>query len=145
MKFFKIITLSSMILIASGCNAQQGKEDRVLSMLNEFYTAYSKVSFRIEDAQKVDSLQEKYCTEELRKEAKEWYGDGHDLLTNDWGIEEKDIKTMEIKKDVSKNDTYIVTYTTFLDNPGNIPQKKDVSLQVSVVKEDEKYKIDKVW
>mgnify|MGYP001411124475 CR=1 FL=1 len=145
MKFLKIITLSFVILIANGCNAQSGTENRVLSMLKEFYIAYSKVSFRIEDAQKVDSLQEKYCTEELRKEAKEWYGDGHDLLTNDWGIEEKDIKTIEIKKDVSKSDTYIVTYTTFLDNPGNIPPKKDVRLQVTVVKENDGYKINKVW
>ncbi|MCI0523538.1 MAG: hypothetical protein L0Y37_07795, partial [Bacteroidales bacterium] len=139
--------------ISSGCNAQNGmtKEKEIVEMLKTFYESQgaiwsipaSEISTILFE-QKLDSLAEMYSTPKLRKEATEWLDDGHDLFTNDWGIRSKDIGTIEIKRDMSKNDAYIVTYTTFLDNPGNNPQKKYVTLNVTVVMDGKSYKIDSV-
>ena len=71
MKFLKFLVLSSMILECSGCNGQTNINDKQpISMLKEFYTTYINVSLRVEDLHKVDSLQQKYCTPQLKKEAK---------------------------------------------------------------------------
>lgn len=144
MKILKILVLSSMILIGNGCNAQTGKSDKAISMLKEFYTAYSKVSLKIEDLPKVDSLQEKYCTPQLRKEAKKYLEDGHDLLTDDWGMSKESLTSMTVVKD-TKEYTYVVSYIvdSYPVAPDK-PVKKKVVLQVTVIKEGENFKIDSV-
>lgn len=146
MKILKFLALSFMILVGNGCNAQTNVNDKQsIFMLKEFYTAYSKVSLRIEDLPKVDSLQEKYCTLQLRKEAKKYLEDGHDLLTDDWGISKESLTSMGITKDSTKENTYVVSYIvdSYPVAPDK-PVKKQVKLYVTVIKEGESYKIDSV-
>jgi len=136
-----------MILIgSSGCNGQTNVNDKqAISMLKKFYTAYSNVSLRIEDLHKVDSLQEKYCTPQLRKEAKEYLQDGHDLLTDDWGISKESLTSMKIIKEPTKENIYVVSYIvdSYPVAPDK-PVKKQVNLYITVVKEVESYKIASV-
>lgn len=137
--------ICAMLLNFNGCYAQPNNDSRIILMLKEFYTAYSEISFRSEDIPKVDSLQEKYCTSQLRKEAKRYLQDGHDLLTDDWGISKESLSSMKITKDPAKEKTYIVSYIvdSYPVAPDK-PVKKQVVLHITVVKEDELYKIDSV-
>ncbi len=151
MKILKILALSSMIFIGNGCNAQTGEDDRVISMLKEFYIAHSNI-WSIHPSQispndfdkKLDSLAEKYCTPQLRKEAKKYLEDGHDLLTDDLGMSKESLNSLSVVKDAKEN-TYVVSYT--VDSYPVAPEKpvkKQVVLHVTVVKEGENYKIASV-
>lgn len=116
-------------------------------MLTEFFTTYSKI-WSINPGpnrmsyKPLDSLQKIYCTQKIRKEAKEWFDDGHDLLTNDSGIDIESIKSMTIAKDTKNNMSYFVSYEVieFPVSPNN-PIKGKIILHVNVVKEKDKYKI----
>ncbi|WP_423129758.1 hypothetical protein [Gaoshiqia sp. Z1-71] len=138
-----------MMFSISGCNAQDNAGDKCTSMLREFYTNYSKIwAIKPVPLPKdhyiiIDSLQEKYCTQKLRKEAKEWFEDGHDFLTNDWGIDVESLETMTIIKDTTKENTYIVSYIvdSYPVTPDN-PVKKQVVLYVTVAKEGESCRLD---
>lgn len=133
-----------MILIGNGCNAQTGKGDNAISTLKEFYTAYSKLSLKIDDLPKVDSLQEKYCTIQLRNEAKKYLEDGHDLLTDDWSISKESLTSMTVVKDTIEY-SYVVSYIvdSYPVAPDK-PVKKQVVLHVTVIKEGKNFKIDSV-
>jgi len=152
MKIFKILALSSMILIGNGCNAQTGEGDKAISMLKEFYIAHSFIwsippsSISPNDFdKKLDSLTGKYCTPQLRKEAKEYLQDGHDLLTDDWGISKESLTSMKITKESTQENTYVVSYIvdSYPVAPDK-PVKKQVTLHVTVVKEGEIYSIASV-
>lgn len=143
----KLIILFGMhlMLFFNFCNAQKSEDNKEgIFTLKEFYTAYSKFRFRVEYIPSIDSLFKKYCTSRLQKDAKKYMQYGHDLLTNDWGINSEDIQTLVIRKDISRDNRYIITYTTFLDNPDGILQKKDVVLYVTLIKEGKTYNIDSV-
>ena len=139
------------VITLGGCNSQNNASDKCIIMLKEFYTTYCKI-WNIRPIPhpndhyiKIDSLQEKYCTQRLRKEAKEWFFDGHDLLTNDWGIDIESLETMKIIQDSIEEKTYIVSYVvdSYPIAPDK-PIKKQVVLHVTVVKEGENYMIDSV-
>ena len=117
---------------------------QALQMLKEFYSARSTVKFIVKDSARWDSIQKKYCTQKLIKKAKEWYDDGHDLFTNDWGIDIESLKTMTILKDSTKENTYAVLYIVNFQVSPNKREKKKVTLHVGVVEESENYKITSV-
>ncbi|MGZ3860978.1 MAG: hypothetical protein ACXVMS_15670 [Flavisolibacter sp.] len=138
-----------MGFINNGCIAQGNNSDKqVIKMLTEFYTTYSKI-WSIKPGphfgmlyKRLDSLQKIYCIQKIRKEAKEWFDDGHDLLTNDFGIDVESIKSMTIAKDTTKVKSYLVSYEVieFPVSP-NKPIKERITLHVNVVNEEDKYKI----
>lgn len=140
-----------MLFVINACGAQNNTNDIHITMLKEFYTEYCKqwavkpVPHPSDLYIKLSSLLEKYCTLKLRTEAKEWFDDGHDLLTNDWEIDVESLNTMTIVRDTGKENTYVVSYIvdSFPESP-NKPEKKRVSLYVGIVKEGENYRIDSV-
>jgi len=151
-KMKKMIYLITTIFLiqSSWFSAQYNNSDNIIiAMLNEFYVGYSNIwsipslSPDILD-RKLDSIQEKYCTLRLRSEAKRYLEDGHDLLTNDYGIGIESLKTLAIIKDSVKENSYIVNYNVVNSDATNKPVRQHVSLNVFVVKEKGIYKIDKV-
>lgn len=140
-----------MLCINNGCAAQSSSNDDNIRMLKDFYTEYCKL-WSIKPVPlpnvlylKLDSLQKRYCTQKIRTEAKEWFDDGHDLFTADWGIDVESLSTMSIVKDTVKENTYVVSYivNAFPVSPDK-PEKKKVSLYVGVIRDAESYKINSV-
>lgn len=107
MKLFKYLT-AVFFLISSSINlyAQNYDADTLaIGMLKKFYAAYGELKITIKDRRKLDSLQKKYCTNELQKLAKQSFGDGYDIMTHDWGISPEALKSLTVKKDLSKKIT----------------------------------------
>ena len=130
--------------LLTNCNCANAQNQPALQMLKKFYTARSSVKFIEKDSAKWNSIQKIYCTQKIRKEAKEWYDDGHDLFTNDLGIDIESLKTLTIIKDPTKENNYVVSYIVNFHVSPNEWEKKKVTLHVCVVKEDESYKIASV-
>ncbi len=143
MKKQSLILLFAISIVVS--RAQDSSSDKqAVQMLKEFYTAYSTVKFVVKDSAKWNSLQKRYSTKKLSKEAKEWYNDGHDLYTNDWGIDIESLKNMTIIKDATKANSYIISYIVSTTDPSNNPIKKKVILHVTAQKDDGSCKIASV-
>jgi hypothetical protein len=146
----KLLFFILLIAIAFVSKAQNNASDKqAIQMLKEFYTAHCKIwtvkpplppeTFNV----KLDSLQKKYCTQKIRKEAKKGLDDvGYDLLTGDWGIDIESLKTMTVVKDSTKGNTYIVSYTVvgYPQSPTK-PVKEHVILHVTLIKENGELKI----
>lgn len=145
MKIFKLILFCAIALTNFKCHAQNKSDDKqAITMLKEFYEAHAKIwsipPSNISPAtfdKKLDSLAGRYCTPKLRKEVKKYLQDGYDLLTDDKGISNESLATMEIKKDTIEENIYIVSYSKVSD-------KKQVILHVTVVKEGNNYKISSI-
>jgi hypothetical protein len=148
MKILKLFFIVYIIaLVNSGCQAQQGVDEKqAIAMLKEFYTAYNTVwttNHGPSKKEKLDSLQNKYCTQNLITKIREPYLD-HDLLISDSYTEPEYLSTLSVIKDLTKINGYIVSYKA----PNTDPQGKDyieqITIHVTVVKERESYKIDSV-
>jgi len=90
-------------------------------------------------------LYQKYCSKDfcnyLMEELEE-NGVGHDLLTADYGMDENSIKSMRIQKVV--DGVYRVFWIVYREAPNLKIRRYNVALEVRMVKEDGKYKIDDV-
>ena len=151
-----ILSLIALSLLFNSCTwtqtAQNNTQDeQAVSMLKEFYIAHSNIwsMFRTDIplkvvGEKLDSLAEKYCTLQLRIEAKKYLENGgFDVLTDERGISKESLTSMEITKDITKKNIYIVSYYHMQSSPAKLV-KCHVFLYVKVVKEDYVYKIDSV-
>ncbi|MDB4582935.1 hypothetical protein N9164_07280 [Draconibacterium sp.] len=143
--------LIGLVTISISCVYPQKNDKQAISMLEEFYTIYNSAwSSNIDSAtllEKLDSLQQEYCTDSLRKKLKNLsntYGLDHDLLINDYYADSTSLRTLSIVRDSSKDNCYVVTYIVNIEDPTNNPIEQKVTLYVTVVKEEEGYKIDDV-
>ena len=125
-------------------------EQQIIDMLTNFYTAYNSVWINTPVStpanvlhEKLDSLQEKYCSVKLRDKAKRYFEYGQDLLTNDLGsvYANEDLK---VEKDSVKENSYIVSFVASNSDVSGKLIKQKVVLHVSVIKVGEGYKIDEV-
>lgn len=129
-------------------NAQNGTNNEIVSFLSEFYSEYSNVRHRVENIPTLDSLQEKYCSKKFNLRLKKNFensGLDHDLLTADWGIRQEYLSTLKITQAPTSIDSYLVSYI-IEDFPVSFTETAPylIELKVTVVKEDEGYKIDGV-
>ena len=145
-----MLAITSILIFFTSCHAQD-EEKQAISMLNEFYVAYNRVSAESElDVLKarLDSLQQKYCTKRLQKELNkifEVHGLDHDVLLNDVYTEDiESLKTMSITKDKTRENTYLVTYDAVVTGIDYKKINQKVQIYVVVVKEDGNFKIDNV-
>jgi hypothetical protein len=147
----KILFIISFLLIAFVSKAQVKSSDKqAIEILKIFYTAHCRI-WAIKPPpppkifnNKLDSLHAHYCTKKLTKEAKEWLNDGHDLFTDDWGIDIESLKSMTIIKDSVKS-TYVVSYiVTFYPQSPTKPVKEHVVLHVTLTKENGEFKITSI-
>ena len=147
-----IVTLVFMTNVS--CVLPQNEEEQIISMLKEFYVAYNAVwenatSYKREKfEEEVFSLQQKYCSSRLQNEIKKYYEIyklEHDLLTNDFGgtNSEKLKSTLKVKKDTTKENTYVVSYVVEIKTPST-PREEENVIHLTIIKEGDNYKIDKV-
>jgi hypothetical protein len=147
-----IITLVFMTNV--NCVLPQNEEEQIISMLKEFYVSYNAVwenatSYKPEKfEEEVFSLQQKYCSSRLQNEIKKYYEIyklEHDLLTNDFGgtNSEKLKSTLKVKKDTTKENTYVVSYVVEIKTPST-PREEENVIHLTIIKEGDNYKIDKV-
>ena len=143
--FFCLVVVFAFCI---GCtNAQNEKNNQVICMLTEFYSEYSKFWYPTDGIQVLDSLQNKYCSNNFRRKLqKEFHENGlnHDLLTDDWSINLESLNTLEIMAHSIESGTYIVSYVIGLVNATTTPVKHIISFKVKVINEDGNYKIDEV-
>jgi len=121
----------------SFARAQSNSSDKqVLTMLKEFYTNYITVVSNGAEPKMILSLQKKYCTSDLLKKIPKLIEQSDSdpfLKAQDSNTEF--LKTLSIRKDLKKSNTYIVSY---------IADKK-ITINLIVIHENETFKIAKVW
>lgn len=154
MKIRSSFILGVMITFISSCGQAQNRTDekQAEEMLLQFYSKhfYLWENTPVNDAvpfnvlsNRLDSLMQIYCTSKLRNEAREALNNvGADWLTNNLvGYLNESLK---IEKNVTKENCYLVSFiASYKDAPGG-PDKKQVTFQVTVVKDGESYKIAEV-
>ena len=129
--------------------AQSPNEDKqIISMLKEFYTAHTTVwesmlnLSPVEFNNKLDSLQEIYCTKRLRIESKKYHKLGFDLLSNNFITTIEKLKsTLKIVRDATKENIYVVSYVIEIGYPSK-PREEEHFIHLVVIKENDSYKID---
>jgi hypothetical protein len=97
MKVLPYLLTALFLITFSQAHAQIDSDMQTMHMIKDFYTAYSSLNFKSADRSKLDSLIDKYLTPEEGKKVKEGYNKGHDIMTNDSGINNKSLETMIIK------------------------------------------------
>jgi len=85
------------VFCISQVHAQMNSDMQAMHMIKDFYTAYSSLNFKSANKSKLDSVIDKYLTSEEAKKVKQGYKRGHDIMTNDSGINAKSLETMFIK------------------------------------------------
>lgn len=153
MKILVFISLIYFTFCSSSCIQSQNThyEDEEVKMIKRFYTEFCNVWNNTPSSvpanllnEKIDSLAQGYCTLQIRNKAKEWAEYGQDKYTNDYGIVSESLKKLMITKDSTKVNSYIVYYTTTNSDASGRPVKQEVILHISVIKENDSYKIDDV-
>ncbi|MFZ4771727.1 MAG: hypothetical protein ACOYLO_16205 [Ferruginibacter sp.] len=149
-KRLNLILAIILLLSSYSCVRAQDEEKHIISMLQEFYVAYNTVSancgLNVLET-KLDSLQQKYCSQKFRKELKKFYaihGLDHDILINDVYTEDIENLKISVTKDEKRESTYSVSYFAVVTGMGNKKTNEKVQIIVTVVKEDGIYKIDNV-
>jgi len=142
-----------ILLFNSGCIHAQSEEKEIFKTLKEFYIAYNTVWVtdidQISLMGRLDSLRQEYCSKKLRDELSidyQSHGLDHDRLINDLYADVESIKNLEVKKDVNAKNIYIVVYDaiSYSSSTGK-EMKVENSIRVTVIKENGRFKIDKVW
>ena len=147
-----VFVIAVMFTANISCAQSPNKDKQIISMLKEFYIAHNTVweSMRTlspdEFNNKLDSLQEIYCTKRVIIESKKYHKLGFDLLSNNFITSIEKLKsTLKIVRDTTKENTYIVSYIAEIRDPSVPPRDHENIIHLNVVKENESYKIDKVW
>lgn len=150
-----LFAITILLFPNKACAQSQNENDKIVSMLREFYYSYNAVwgdftSCPIEEFEtKLFSLQQKYCSKKLQSKIKKYYKIykfDHDLLTNDYGGTEIETfeQSLSIVQDTTKEYSYIVSYMVNIEHPSTPRTEKNI-INLTVVKEDGIYKIDEVW
>lgn len=148
-KLIRCFTICIMLIGAVNCNNAQTQkkaqtkddysEEQVVSMLKTFYTSYTTENFKrppLYSQDKVDSIKRKYCKTEVLNLFKDSID--YDPFTHAQMFDIETLKTLSIRKDSERDNLY---YASFLWDY----EKKQVTIKLSVVKEDGDYKIDHVF
>lgn len=147
---FLIVTI---ILISSMSYTHAQNNDKgIIEMLRNFYVAYNRVWSSDYDnlilVNKLDSLQQKYCTKGLQQKLKKLYktdGLDHDVMINDIYTDIESIKSILIIKDLTKDNSYIISYPASIEDASNNKISATVTIHVIVKKINDLYKIESVW
>jgi hypothetical protein len=97
MKVIPCLLTALFLITLNQAHAQINTDMQIMHMIKDFYTAYSSLNFKSTHRSKLDSLINKYLTPEEGKRVKRGYKEGHDILTNDSGINNKSLETMVIQ------------------------------------------------
>jgi hypothetical protein len=136
----KLLYVLLTCLVVLGCtsysNAQStGTSDKeAIKMLKDCYTAYNATwatrkgnTFQ----KKLDSLQQKYCTDQLKRKLKNMAPD-FDLLAYNAYTDVAHLKTLTVIKNPEEEDSYLVSYIQRSSNDAQ-PTDLKVVLHVNVL------------
>ena len=143
---FIIIVLISM---SNKCSSQNVVNKTNIERLEQFYTLYCQIweeqpTVSPEELYgKLDSLQFQYCSERARKEAKEWFFEGHDYFTNDWGIQTESLNSLSIEINQNNSSDFKISYSVeyFPISPYE-KENRQVVLSIRLIEVEGKYVID---
>lgn len=130
-------------------HAQSPSDDQqAIAMLRKFYISYDSAWVNIENPvtlkNKLLSLQQSYCSTTLQSKINVYYtmyGLDHDLILNDIVTDTSTfLNTLTVIKDTTQEYTYIVSFISNINDPGDSSQRL-ISLRVSLVKERNIFKI----
>jgi transposase len=96
MKVLPYLLTTVFLITFYQAHSQESRDMQAMHMIKDFYTAYSSLNYKT-DRNKVDSLIDKYFTPKEGRKIKEGYKKGHDIMTNDNGINKKSLETMVIE------------------------------------------------
>ena len=122
----------------NGVQAQNTPSDKqAIAMIREFYTAYitgwAKQPPTLDDMRKIEALKKRYCTASLLKKIDAQVRPEADPFIFAQDIDTEWLKTMSVKKDVRKFNSYIVSYLSY-------PNSKTI-IHLTVIKQGDKFKI----
>jgi hypothetical protein len=131
----------TMVFITSFGQAQnKSSDEQVIKMLTDFYSSYITTFSEMPSSAntaKQKALKKKYCTATLLKKIEK------DELDYDPFLKAQDsdtewLKTLVVRKNPKKPNGYLVSYR----DPNN---NTTISMNVSVIKENDRFKINAVW
>ena len=133
---FFLITINTTFLSA------QSQKEQVIAMIKEFYSAYiTEVSGSnplIVSEKKLDSLQKTHCTTKLLQLLPDIIIEtGADPFLKAQDSNLKCLETLTVKKDLTINNGYIVSYM-------DVYSKKLITMWLIVVKKGSGFKIDSI-
>ncbi|MDD4991453.1 MAG: DUF3828 domain-containing protein [Paludibacter sp.] len=127
-------------------------EEKILDMLNEFYTSYitenskmAEMENKTAGIEKLNSIKRKYCTIRLLNKIDKQNEDAEldadpFLKSQDFNI--KWSKTLKFRKDSKNQNMYIVSYS-YYDNYKHT--NNQITIKLIIVKQRGCYRIDSVW
>lgn len=152
----RIISICFFFIISLGISSHQvygqnmNFDSQMIQMIKDFYQSHCLIWTNAQlypEAidQKMDSLQTIYCTSKLRQKAQKLLKeDGIDFITKDLGVDISSLKKLTVTKDLTKENVYIVSFISEPTSPGKLESRRKVVLHLTVIKENDKYKIDEL-
>jgi hypothetical protein len=133
--FAAIIMLFCSLCCKNNSAQEKYSDERIKEMLRSFYTSYiTENSTFPMNQNKRDSIEKKYCTQNVFKQFREDVE--YDIFLKSQMVDPRMLKTLTVRKDSIKNDLYFVSYTY---------GKNNITVKLQVVKEEEEYKINLVY
>lgn len=154
MKTLLSFVIGVSVTFMSSCGHSQNRtaEKQAEEMLLQFYSKHFYIweNTPINESvpvnvlgDRLDSLMQIFCTEKLRKEAREaFYNVGADWLTND--LVGSVNESLKVEKIANSGSSYLVSFIALDEDASGKMAKKQVTLRVTLLKNGENYKIDGV-
>jgi hypothetical protein len=149
--FYFFIAGAISLVGVTGANAQtsssaqaNSSDKTAIKMLKDCYKAYNTTWATAKGTslrKKLDSLRQRYCTDELIQKLKN--NPDFDLLGYNPYTDVEHLKTLMVKKEPS-DDTYVVSYMEH-SNDDSKPADVKITIHVNVAEQPEGLKIASVW
>jgi len=149
--FYFLIAGVIFLVGITGANAQTNTSAQVTStdkiaikMLKDCYRAYNATWATTRGPalrKKLDSLRQRYCTDEMIKKLKD--NPDFDLIGYNPYTDIEHLKTLTVKKDAAE-DAYVVSYIEHT-NDDSKPADVKITIHVNVSEEPDGLKIASVW
>ena len=117
----------------SVCHAQHViTDEQAIQALRQFYISYLKYSWDGKESdKKMDSLLIRYSTPRLTKQLKEQDEQGYDFFTNVTGSDIDWLKTLNVSKDKTTKDVYVVSWVyQYFPGENKKPEINTIKLQL---------------
>jgi hypothetical protein len=140
MRIHKLCLLLSLLFLTSyALFAQDSSDQEKIKVLKEFYRAYTTEIQHIDlNSERLDSIEKKYCTQKLL----DWWENeelNYDPFINAQDLNPELYKILNIYRDNSRENKFIVTYNYFENKP-----EYESKIELIVIRSGDGYKIDQI-
>lgn len=151
-KFWNVILVTMFMVLQLNCINSQNREKEIITNLTKLYTDYNYAWENEDDPamliKRLTHLRQMYCSKSLQSKLNEnfkLHGLDHDIIIKDLYTTTELISTLLIIKDSIKPNNFKVLYVAETEDPLNNIVKKEVCINLKMIKEDHSFKIDSVW